>query len=260
MKIDVVGLSFAYKHHPVLRSVGFSACSGELIAVLGPNGAGKSTLFRCILGFLKNYDGLISIDDIDTRSLSRREMAKRIAYIPQSSYPAFNYTVLDTVLMGLTPEINIMSSPGKEHILRATQAIEGLGIGHLCDRGFSEISGGERQLALIARALVQSSDILIMDEPTANLDYGNQCHVMKKISELSTQGYIVILSTHNPEHAFLYVDRAIILNDGRLIADGDPDIVLTEQLIRDVYGVGTLLYDIEVGERHTKVCIPIDTK
>jgi iron complex transport system ATP-binding protein len=226
--------------------------------VLGPNGAGKSTLFRCILRFLKNYHGRISIDDADIRSFSRREMAKRIAYIPQSSNPAFNYTVLDIALMGLTHEVNLLSSPGKEHVLRAEQAIESLGIGNLRDRGFSELSGGERQLALIARALVQRSNILIMDEPTANLDYGNQCRVMKKIAELASQGYIVILSTHNPEHAFLYVDRAIMLDDGCLIADGAPDTVLTEQLIRKVYGVDVLLHVIDAGGKRSKVCVPIN--
>lgn len=257
--LDISALSFAYKRLPVLRSVNFSAGPGELIAVLGPNGAGKSTLFRCILGFLKGYEGRISIDGTDTRELSRREMSKRIAYIPQASFPAFNYTVLDTVLMGLTHEINIISSPAKEHIDRAKQTIEELGIGNLCNRGFSEISGGERQLALIARALVQNSHILIMDEPTANLDYGNQCHVMRRISQLSDKGYIVIMSTHNPEHAFLYVDRAVILNEGLVIADGKPEKVLTEQLIREVYGVDTLLCDIDAGGRQTKVCIPLNS-
>lgn len=260
MKLETTNISFSYKKHPVLNNVNFSAASGELIAILGPNGAGKSTLFRCILGFLENYSGDIKIDGMNIRNLTRREMAKRIAYIPQSTYPVFNYTVLDTVLMGMTHEINIMSSPDKEMIKRAMEAIESLDLEHLCNSGFSEISGGERQLVLIARSLVQSSDILVMDEPTANLDFGNQCNVMKKISGLSAKGYIVIMSTHNPELAFSYADRAVILNKGSVVADGAPDSVLTEDLIHDIYGVSTQVHDINVGGRYSKVCIPITTE
>ncbi|HJJ48060.1 MAG TPA: ABC transporter ATP-binding protein [Methanocorpusculum sp.] len=241
----------------VLRGINFSACPGELIAVLGPNGVGKSTMFKCLLGFFKNYEGEITLDGKNVADLSHKQIAKKVAYIPQSTYPTFNYDVIDVVLMGLTSQLSLLSAPKEEHNIRARAALANLGIEHLAGAGYGEISGGERQLVLIARALVQNAKILIMDEPTANLDYGNQIRVMEKIASLARDGYTILLSTHNPDHAFLYASRVLVLQEGEVIADGKPDEVLNEELIRRVYGVETRIssFDDDLGTH--KICLPL---
>ncbi|MBR4987670.1 MAG: ABC transporter ATP-binding protein [Methanocorpusculum sp.] len=260
--LDIQSLNFAYsKRGPqVLRDVSFTTESGDLLAVLGPNGVGKSTLFKCMLGFLRNYAGKIYLNGSDIKTMTHKEIAKQIAYIPQSTYPVFNYEVLDVVLMGLTSSLKVLSSPKQEHIDEAHAALESLGIAHLAHAGYGEISGGERQLALIARALVQKSKILIMDEPTANLDYGNQFRVMQRISGLAKDGYTIILSTHNPDHAFLYANRVVMIHKGTVIADGSPDSVLDADLIKTVYGVSVKVEEFENSCRRHNLCIPLDSE
>ena len=240
MSIDVRELSFAYGRRQVLRNVTFRAEPGQLVAVLGPNGAGKSTLFRCILGFLPRYRGDIALCGHALRSLDRRALARLAAYIPQTSAPVYNYTVRDTVLMGADP----FHAPGRRQQETADRALEQLGIQDLWDRGVNEISGGERQLALIARALVQNAEILIMDEPTANLDYGNQQRVLAQIRALAARGYTVLLSTHNPEHALHYAHRILALQGGHIAADGLTETALTPQLLQTLYGIQAILAEV----------------
>ena len=192
MSIEVKNVSFSYGSIDVLHGVDFTADSGDLVAVLGPNGVGKSTFFRCMLGFLKPREGEVLLNGKDIYAMPHADVAKEIAYIPQSASPAFNYTVLDTVLMGMTNQIGTFSTPKKEHRDTALAALESLGIADLAGRGCSRISGGERQLVLLARSLVQDAKILIMDEPTANLDYGNSFRVMQRIETLGAAGYTVI--------------------------------------------------------------------
>ena len=173
MAIDVRTLSFSYGGAPVLQNVSFSARGGEVIALLGPNGVGKSTLFRCLLGFLKPQRGEVRIDGKALSDFSRRALAREIAYIPQSYSPTFNYTVRESVLMGVTAKLGALEGPTAAQQALVMRTLSQLGIAHLAERGSRKISGGERQLMLIARALVQNARVLIMDEPTANLDYGN---------------------------------------------------------------------------------------
>ncbi|HJJ55231.1 MAG TPA: ABC transporter ATP-binding protein, partial [Methanocorpusculum sp.] len=194
----------------------------------------------------------------DIKTLTHKEIAKQIAYIPQSTYPTFNYEVLDVVLMGMTSQLALLSAPKEEHIKKAHEALESLGIDHLARSGYGEISGGERQLVLIARALVQNAKILIMDEPTANLDYGNQFRVMCRITELAQNGYIIILSTHNPDHAFLYANRVLMMYGGNIIADGVPDTVLDADLIKRVYHVDVKIETFTDDLGTHKLCIPIN--
>ncbi|KMT21794.1 ABC transporter ATP-binding protein [Clostridium cylindrosporum] len=256
MSIEVSGLNFKYKSRIILKDISFKAEKGDLLCVLGPNGVGKSTLFKCILGLLKNYQGEIIIDKKNLRKISRKEMAKQVAYIPQSHYPTFNFTVLNTVLMGMTVHLGGVSSPKLEDEKVAIETLEKLGIDHLANRGYAEISGGERQLALIARAIVQRAKVLIMDEPTANLDYGNQIRVMEQIKSLTNRGYTIILSTHNPEHAFLYGNKVMVMLDGRIISFGSPREELSEDLLNTVYGVKVNLHDIYSNEKSVRVCVP----
>ena len=256
MNIELRNVHFSYTKRKILDNITFSAHSGDFLFILGPNGVGKSTLFRCILRLIKDYDGDILIAGKNTKQMSIEELAKNIAYIPQSHYPAFNFSVLNSVLMGFTVHLKRYESPGAGHEARAMKALEMLGISHLWDRGYSEISGGERQLALIARAIVQNAKILVMDEPTANLDYGNQVHVMRQVRKLSKQGYIVILSTHNPEHALLYGKKVLVLNDGRILKFGNPKEVLTESLLKQVFQVHVQLNDISTDYGQVRVIVP----
>lgn len=241
----------------MLRDVSFAAKPGELIALLGPNGAGKSTLMRCMLGFLKNYTGQIRMEGQDIRQFSRGQLSKKVAYIPQSAPAVFNYSVLDTVLMGATNSVGVLGSPGAEQERRALETLESLGIGHLAKRGCEELSGGERQLALLARALIQDARFLVMDEPTANLDYGNQNRVMERVSELAERGYTILFSTHDPNQALLYATRALTLFDGGILTDGVPDAALTETVLKTLYGIDVRRSILQDG---TEVCMPRRTK
>ena len=251
MSIDVERLSFSYGAHPVLRDVSFRAEPGQLVAVLGPNGAGKSSLFRCMLGFLPHYQGNISLCGRDVRHLPRRELARLAAYIPQSSAPVYNYTVRDTVLMGADP----FHAPGRRQQETADRALEQLGIQDLWDRGVNEISGGERQLALIARAMAQQARILLMDEPTASLDYGNQFRLLRQVRQLADSGYTVLLSTHNPEHAFRFATDVLVLREGGVRAFGPAAETLTEELLREIYRIPLTVADIPLAGGPAKGCV-----
>lgn len=255
MEIKVSNLSYAYtKGVPVLQDVSFEIQSGRFVCLLGPNGVGKSTLFKCMLGLLTGFDGKIQIDGTDIRTLAPKQLARKVAYIPQSTAPAFNYSVADVVLMGTTSLVTGFSAPGKKEMEYVEHALDQLDISYLRDRMFLNISGGERQLVLIARALAQQAKILFMDEPTANLDYGNQLRVLGRVRQLSREGYTVIQSTHNPDQAFLYADDVLAVMDGQVEVFGPPNKVMSAELIQRLYRV-----EVEVESLHNgdvRVCIP----
>ena len=237
MSIAVEQLSFCYKGREALSEVSFCASKGEMLGIIGPNGAGKSTLFRCVLNLLSGYRGTIAIDGVDARKLSARETAHRIAYIPQSHGQLFQYSVLDMVLMGTAHQLSVIRSPRQREIAQAMEALERMGLGGFAQRSFLNLSGGEQQLVLIARALAQRARVLLMDEPTASLDYGNQSRVLDQARLLTKEGYTVLYSTHNPQHALWYSDAVLALNRGRVEAFGPPDEVVNEALLRRLYNM-----------------------
>ena len=240
MSIEVKDLSFSYSERPVLHNINFSVGRGEFLSILGPNGVGKSTLFRCVLGLLSGYTGQVLVDGTDSRTFSTREAAKHIAYIPQSSRSIFNYSVF--------------RSPGKADRELCHWAMEKVGITRLADRCFHRLSGGEQQLVLIARALVQKAPILMLDEPTANLDFGNQLLVLEQARSLAQEGYTVIQTTHHPEQSYMFSDRILAIQNGRVLVEGAPKTVLTEENIRSLYGV-----DVDVVSLYhdsARICIP----
>lgn len=254
MSIVVQGLGFRYGDRKVLDDVSFTAGEGQLISLLGPNGVGKSTLFKCMLGVLKQFEGTVEIDGRSIAQMDLRTLARLIAYIPQSHYPAFNYTVFDMVLMGTSSHVSAFSPPGARQTEDAMQALARLGIDAFAERDYMRISGGERQLVLIARALAQKSRILLMDEPTANLDYGNQMCVLSCIRSLAEEGYTIIQSTHNPEQSYLFSHRILAMKEGRIIADGAPGEVIDAALIDALYGIKTQVESLR-GDR-MRVCVP----
>lgn len=255
MKTLVVeGLTFAYGDMPVLKDISFTLREGEILSVLGPNGAGKSTLFRCILRALRTYEGRILVNGEDTKNLTQRQMARRIAYIPQIHRPTFGYRVLDVVMMGMSAQMSPFSPPGREHEEKALAVLASLSAERFALRSFVSLSGGEQQMVLIARAIAQESDFLVMDEPTSALDYGNQLRVLAQIRKLAERDFGVLLSTHNPQHALSYADRILALREGTVAADGTPKEALTPELIRQLYGVGALFADTEGG----RVIVPVE--
>lgn len=256
MTVEVKNLSFSYGREPVLRDISFSAKEGEFLSVLGPNGVGKSTLFRCMLGLLKPDSGKVFANGLDVSQLTAPQLARQMAYIPQSHSPVFNFTVLDMVLMGTTPRLGRFSTPGEKETALARQLLRRLGIEHLTDRGYRNISGGERQLVLIARAMAQQAKILIMDEPSASLDFGNRVLVMNALRELAKEGYCVIQSTHDPDQAYRYCDKILALQNGKVLSWGTPDEILRSDLISQLYG--TKIKVCTLREGGIRVCIPGD--
>nr|WP_314463236.1 ABC transporter ATP-binding protein [uncultured Clostridium sp.] len=254
MELMIKNLEFSYQKHPVLKKTSFAFEGGQLICLLGKNGAGKSTLFRCILGFLRGFHGTIVIDEIKQEDYTERELAKKIAYIPQNHDSVFAFPVIDMVMMGTAASLPLFGSPGKRERKKAAEALEMLGIEGLKDRIYSQLSGGEQQLVLISRAIAQEAGILLLDEPCASLDYGNQIRVMNALRYLSKKGYLIVMSTHNPEHAFYFADQAMVIMEGAVAALGEPAEVLTKELLENLYQVPIDIY--EDGTSGRKICMP----
>ena len=257
MSIEISGLHFSYGNAPVLQGVDFSVPDGESAAVLGPNGVGKSTLFRCLLGFLDPTEGYVLVNGKDMRTLDRRAAAREIAYIPQSCVPSFNYTLLEVVMMGLNNRMGLLESPREEHKKAALGALDSLGIAHLAYRGSGRVSGGERQLALLARAMVQNARVLVMDEPTANLDCGNSAKVMERVTGLTREGYTVLFSTHDPNQAFRYAHRVLAMQEGKVLSAGPPETALTAETLTRLYGVPMAVCSVTVEGRTFPVSVTL---
>ena len=254
MSVKIENLSFAYGTHQVLRNISLEVPDGTLVNVLGPNGTGKSTLFRCILGLYTSYHGTIIVNGKDISKLNIRERAREMAFIPQSHKPVYDYDVVDVVLMSSGAGSGAFFSPKRTHVDRALEALDRVGIGHLAHRPYTRISGGEQQLVLIARALAQNANTIIMDEPTSALDYGNTVRVLSCVRQLSEDGLTVIQSTHQPDQAFLYADKTLVLHEGEVLAYGPPTDTITAELISKIYNVEVevnSLYDDKV-----RVCVP----
>ena len=247
MSLSVQSLSFSYGRHEVLRDISFTGADGELLAVLGPNGAGKTTLFKCIMGLEPRYTGRILAGSADLAGMSSRERAHRVASVPQAHPLSFRYSVFDMVLMGTSHTLTPFALPGAKERAAADAALERVNIRHLADRPFDHLSGGEQQLVFIARALAQQAGILLMDEPTASLDYGNRLHVLRVARNLAREGYTILLSTHDPQHALWFADKALALHEGRMLALGTPEEVVVPELLERLYGRRVTLVETAQG-------------
>ncbi len=256
--LRVDGVHYRYPEADILTDISFALPYGQLVSVLGANGVGKSTLFRCILGLSKEYQGNIFFGDAEVRTLNNKQIAQQVAYIPQSHYLSFQYSVFDMILMGTTSGLSLTGSPGKAEHARAQAAIDLVGIQWLQARTFQKISGGEQQLVLLARAIAQNAKIIIMDEPTANLDYGNQIKVLNCMRKLASEGYLIVQSTHNPEQAYLFSDRILAFAEGKLLANGKPCDILTSETVNCMYSEGSgQRFAVEsLHDDKVRVCIP----
>jgi iron complex transport system ATP-binding protein len=253
LMLQVRDLAFGFPSHTVGRGVSFSLAAGEVLCVLGPNGGGKTTLFRTVLGLLKKHSGAVTLENDSIESLPRDEIARRAGYVPQGHSAYFAFTLREFVLMGRTSRMGAFSAPGSRDREVAEGALEALGIAQLADRPVTEVSGGERQLALVARALAQQPRLLVMDEPTASLDFGNQIRVLQKVTELAATGISILFSSHDPDHALLSAHRALLLGEGRALEIGAPKDVIRSDTLERLYGVPIRILETASGER---ACLP----
>lgn len=235
--LDVNNLSFGYeKNKKVLDGVNLCIEEGSITAILGKNGCGKSTLLDCIIGYNEYKEGQVIIDNEDIKRLSHRELSKKVAYISQNTTINLDYTVLEFILFGRTCHLAFGSAPKEKDHKIAKENAEKLGIIHLLSKDINKISGGERQLAFIARALTQESKIIVMDEPTASLDYGNQLRLFEIIMGLKEKGKTIVFTTHNPEHVKLIDCDVAIINDGRIYRTGRANKIITKDMLKELYG------------------------
>lgn len=238
MILQVKDLSFSYdKKRTIFHDVSFSLDKGEVLSILGTNGAGKSTLLNCIANLLKPQNGDILLNEHSIKEMSMREIAKVIGYVPQVNLPTYAFTVRDFTVMGRSPYIGPFGSPSKRDYEIADEALTRMNIYHLRDKLYTEISGGERQQVTIARALTQQPQIILLDEPTAHLDYGNQFRVVQMIAQLANEGYALIMTTHNPDHAIILNGKVAILDKKGVLGVGQAAESLNSETLSNLYGL-----------------------
>jgi iron complex transport system ATP-binding protein len=251
--ISVNQVSFAYHGKKVLDRVSLSVSSGEVLSILGPNGSGKTTLLKLILGLYQPHHGRVLLNDTPIASLTSRTLARQIAYVPQVHRMAFALRMIDVVMMGRIPHKSFFFNYSKDDEDKAEMAMDRLDIAHLRDRPYTQVSGGERQLCLIARALAQGARIFVMDEPVSGLDYGNQMRLLMTIRDLADDGYTFIQTTHFPDHALWMTGRVLMLKKGRVVAHGPSESAITRPALSDLY---RLDMDVTQTLSGVPVCIP----
>ena len=253
---EVKNISFDYDGEEIFSDISFSIGKGDVLCILGPNGTGKTTLIKCLNGLHDIKSGEIFINGENMKKLSFKQISKHIGYIPQSHVPSFPFKVFDVVLMGRARYLNLTDSPKNEDIEIAMDALETLGIEDLKDKEYTNLSGGERQLVFLARVLCQKPDILILDEPTSHLDFGNQIKLLEIIDNLANTGLSIIMSSHFPDHAFLSSTKVAIMKDKKFIDFGSPDDVVTEGNLKKAYSIDVKLIELD---NKRKVCVPMKT-
>ena len=253
--LEAKNISFAYDKKEIFDDISFSIEKGDVLSILGPNGTGKTTLLKCLNGLHKINSGDIYVRGQNLKSLSFSEVSKFVGYIPQSHTPTFPFSVFDVVVMGRAPYLSLNNLPKEKDARIAMKSLKTLGIEHLKDEEYLNLSGGEMQMVFLARVLTQQPDVLILDEPTSHLDFGNQIRLLEIISELSKKGLSIVMSSHFPDHTFISSSKVAIMKGGSLVDFGTPEEVVTEENLKKAYGIDVKI--IEVEDR--KVCVPMKT-
>jgi iron complex transport system ATP-binding protein len=243
--LETSALAFGFPARRIGADVSLKVARGETLAVLGGNGAGKTTLLRTLLGLLPEQAGTVIVDGVPVRGMSTTQRARHLAYVPQQHAPPFAFTVAEAVMMGRAARLGTFARPGAADRAAVDAALARLGIAALASRAVTEISGGERQLMLIARALAQDAPTLILDEPTASLDFGNRARVLAELDRLRGTGLSIVFSTHEPEQALAHADHALLLAQGRALASDVAARALTAENVTRLYGVAVRLVEVE---------------
>ena len=242
----------------IVHGVSFHLDANEFVCVIGANGCGKTTTLKAVMGLLPAMGGTVTVGGVDVHRMPERELARHFAYIPQAHTPPFPFSVADVVMMGRTPYVNKLARTTRHDRMVAYKALEMLGIEQFADEQYTQLSGGQQQMVLIARALTQQSDILVMDEPTASLDFGNQQLVLSRMRVLSQMGKAVIMVTHDPDHALFCADRVVVMERGLVIGEGTPDECITTEMLRRIYDTEARVLDVEVEPgRVERTCIAL---
>jgi iron complex transport system ATP-binding protein len=259
MKLDVYGVGYYYDAAETsgFNNISFSVEDGEVMSILGPNGCGKTTLLKCINSLIKIGKGNIAIDNKNLSGLPRAEIARAIGYVPQLHQPAFPFSVLDTVLVGRAPHLGLLESPKPNDLKIAEQSLETMGIYHLKDKPYTELSGGERQMVIFARVLAQQPSLLLLDEPTSHLDFGNQIRVLRIVGSLAATGLPIIMTSHFPDHAFLVSTKVALMKQGEFLDIGTPDGVITDSNLEKVYNIKVKVINVDSGVNR-KICVPVE--
>lgn len=254
MLLQADNITFGYSKKTILHDVSLSIRKGEIVSLLGPNGCGKTTLLKILLGLYHSKNGgKVRFEGQEISSIQQKTLARSIAYVPQFHRASFAYRVLDVVLMGRMPHKAFFARYNTHDVDLARKSLEKLSILHLEERPYTEISGGERQLTLIARAMTQGAHTFIFDEPANGLDYGNQIRLLEELINLSREGYTFIKSTHFPDHALWVADRVIMMKQGSIIANGTSDETITSENLFSLYGRDV---DIHYLKESFRVCVP----
>jgi len=255
--LELKNISCGYAKKVVLKNVSISIKQGEILSLLGANGIGKTTLLKTIVGFLKPYSGEILINGVNSLLLNDKQRASMLSYVPQSHTPPFPFNVFDVVLMGRTPRLGMFATPNREDRKIVYESMEKIDVLHLKDRIYTELSGGERQMVLIARALATQTNILIFDEPTSNLDFGNQARILRQINTLAKDGFSIVMTTHNPEHVFQTNSNVVFIDNSKNITFGSKNI-LNEENLKSVYGIDVEIANLKLkNNKEVSTCIPI---
>lgn len=253
--LEACNISFTYDgKKDVFKNVCFSLKAGELFFILGANGCGKTTMLNCLTDILRPTSGKVLISGTPLSALTRRDISRSIAFVPQIHHDNCSFLIRDYIVLGRAPHLTLMQMPSERDYSIAWRVMEKLGITHLALKHYSKTSGGERQLAQIARALVQESQLILLDEPTNHLDYGNQQKILKLLSELTNEGYTVILTTHMPDHPLMFNGKVGILygKDGFMF--GTANDLLTEEILNSIYGIDVDLFYIDRIGRKACFC------
>ncbi|MEG2948996.1 MAG: ABC transporter ATP-binding protein [Raoultibacter sp.] len=260
MILEAQNVRAGYRGTDIVKNVSFSLKSGEVLCLLGPNGVGKTTLFKSLLGFIPLTSGDLLIDGKSISRINRKAMASLIGYVPQVHEPPFPFVVIDVVVMGSIARADLFSGPPATAFDEADEILELLEIAYLRDRVYTEISGGERQMVLIARALMQNPSFLMMDEPTSSLDFGNQMRVLGQICALAHRGVGIIMTSHFPDHAFLCCDKAAVMSKTQPFCVAPVHDIVTETTLQEAYGIPVKVTSVVVAEHPDgaiTTCVPL---
>jgi iron complex transport system ATP-binding protein len=254
--LTVENAAFSYAQNPVFRGLSFTASAGEVLCILGANGCGKTTLLRCLYGALKLSEGRVLLGQQDVAAMSPTAVARTVGIVFQEHTAPFPFLVREIVSMGRAPHLSFLGMPAARDRQVALESMELMGVAHLQSRPYTEISGGERQMVLIARCLAQQPKILLFDEPTSHLDYRNQVRLLGMLQQLARRGLAVVLTTHHPDHALMYPTQVALMNGGRFIAKGAAEAVINGPNLKATYGIDIRVLSVTDGPRKYTFCVP----